>query len=87
MFRLVRALKTDNKVVEGGSDGKLCYSEEEGGKFWKDYMDKIISKENDWGHNVEGDAVDGSVVCVMSVLCHEGLPPWVERSACYSSPG
>ena len=24
----------------------------------------IMNEENDWDHNVEGDAVDGPVVCV-----------------------
>ena len=43
MFKLVIGLKTDSKEVEGGrcmrgSDGKLCFSEKEGGKVWKDYM-------------------------------------------------
>ena len=30
MFRQVKGLKTDSKEVEGGSDGKLCFSEKEG---------------------------------------------------------
>ena len=25
---------------------------------------RIMNEENDWGHNVEGDAVEGHVVCV-----------------------
>ena len=55
---------TDSEVVEGGSDGKLCFSEKERGKVWKDYMERIMNKENDWDRNVEGDAVEGPVVCV-----------------------
>ena len=31
---------------------------------WKDYMERIINEENDRYHNVEGDAVEGPVVCV-----------------------
>ena len=27
-------------------------------------MDRIMNEENYWDHNVEGDAVDGPVVCV-----------------------
>ena len=27
-------------------------------------MERIMSEENDWDHNMEGDAVDGPVVCV-----------------------
>ena len=44
------------------SDGKLCFSEDE--RVWKDYMERIMNEENDWHHNVEGDAVDGPVVCL-----------------------
>ena len=62
MFRLVRGLKTDSKEVEGGSDGKLCFSEKERGKVWKNYMEKIMIEGNDWDHNVEVDAVEGPVV-------------------------
>ena len=43
MFRLVKGFKTDSKVVNGGrcmrgSGGRLCFSEKERGKAWKDYM-------------------------------------------------
>ena len=27
-------------------------------------MERIMNKDNDWDHNVEGDAVEGPVVCV-----------------------
>ena len=69
MFRLVKRLKTDSKEVEGGrcmrgSDGKLCFSEKEIGKVWKNYMERIMNEENDWDRNVEGDAVKGPSVCV-----------------------
>ena len=64
MFRLVKGLKTDSKEVEGESDGKLCFSEKEGGKVWKDYVERIMNEENYWDHNVEADAVEGPVVCV-----------------------
>ena len=36
----------------------------EGGKVWKDYVERIMNEENDWDHYVEGDAVEGPVVCV-----------------------
>ena len=69
VFRSVKGFKTDNKEVEGGrcmrgSDGKLHFSDKERGKVWKDYMERIMNEENDWGHNVEGGAVEGLVVCV-----------------------
>ena len=47
-----------------GSGEKLCFSEKERGKVWKDYMDRIMNEENNWDHNVEEDAVEGPVVCV-----------------------
>ena len=47
-----------------GSDRKLCFSGKESGKLRNDYMEKITNEENDWNHNVEGDAVEGPVVCV-----------------------
>ena len=64
MFGLVKGLKTDSNEVEGGKcmrgcDGKLYFSEKEGGEVWKDYMERIINEENDWVQNVEGDAVEG----------------------------
>ena len=40
-----------------GSDGKLCFSEKERHKVWKDYMDWITNEENNCCHNVEGDSV------------------------------
>ena len=48
MFTIVKALKTDSKEVEGGrcmrgSDEKLCFSEKERGKVWKDYMERIMN--------------------------------------------
>ena len=69
MFRLVKGLKTDSNEVEGGmcmrgSDGKLCFSEREKGKVWKDYMERIMDEENDWDCSAKGDAVEGPVVCV-----------------------
>ena len=47
-----------------GNDGNPCFSEKRRGKVWKDYMGRIMNEENDWGHNVEGDAVEASVVCL-----------------------
>ena len=43
MFRLVIGLKTDSKEVDGGrcmrgSGGNLCFSENDRGKVWKNYM-------------------------------------------------
>ena len=43
------------------SDGKLCFSEKERSNVWKDYMERIMNKENDCDYNVD---VEGPVVCV-----------------------
>ena len=51
----------------GGSDEKLCFSEKEIGKYWKDYMERIMNEENDWDCNMEGDLVEAPVVC----MCRE----------------
>ena len=68
MLRLVKGLKNDSKeVVAGryvrGSDGKLCFSEKERGKVWKDYMERILNEKNEWDHKMEGDAVERPAVC------------------------
>ena len=48
MFSLVKGLLVDSKEVEGGRrmrgiDGKLCFSEKERGKVWKNYMERIMN--------------------------------------------
>ena len=47
-----------------GSDGKLRLSEKKRGKIWKYYVERMMNEENDRDHSVEGDAVEGPVVCV-----------------------
>ena len=42
----------------------IYISEKERGLVWHDYMERIMSEENDLDHNVEGVAVEGQVVCV-----------------------
>ena len=43
---------------------KLCFSEKERGKVWKDYVERIQTEGTDWDHSVEGDAVEGPAVSV-----------------------
>ena len=45
------------------SDGKLYFSVKERGKIRKDNMKLIMNKLIDRDHDVEGDSVEGSVVC------------------------
>ena len=42
---------------------KSCVSVIMRGNVWKDYVERIMNEENDWDHNVEGDAAEGPVVC------------------------
>ena len=44
MFGLIKGLKADSKEVEGGSDGKLCFTEKEKGNVWKDYIERIMNE-------------------------------------------
>ena len=78
MFRLVKTLKKDSKQIEvgrcmRGSDGKLCFSEKERCKVLKDCIERIINEENAWDNNLEGDAVEGPVVCVSKEEVIEAL--------------
>ena len=51
MLGLIKGLRIDSKEVEGGrcvrgSNGKLCFSENERCKVGKDYMKRIKNEEN-----------------------------------------
>ena len=66
MFKLVKSMKKDGKDVEGrrcmrGSDGRLNFSEKDRGRVWKEHMDQIMNKENEWDQNVQADLVEGLV--------------------------
>ena len=73
MLRLEKGLKSDINDIEGGRDGKLCFSEKERGNVWKDYVERIMNEEDGWDHNVEGDAVQDSVVSVSREEVHQAL--------------
>ena len=51
MFGQVKSTKIDRKIL--GSGGNLCFSEKEKDRTWKDYMQRNISEEYHWDHNVE----------------------------------
>ena len=57
-------MKLQLEGVMIGNYGKLCFGEKESGKVWNDYMRRIMHEENDWDRNVDGNAVEGRVVCV-----------------------
>ena len=48
-------------------------------------MERIMNEENDWDHNVEGDAVEGPIVWVgredvLQALYENRKSPWTFRS-------
>ena len=50
-------MKNEGKDMEGerclrGGDGRLGFSEEDRAKIWKEHMEKIMNKENEfwWKH-------------------------------------
>ena len=62
-------LKINSEHVEGVrlmrvSELKFCFSEKEEGIVWKDFLNKMMSGQNGWDHDVEGNVVDGPVECV-----------------------
>ena len=80
--------RTETDSIEGrrfmrGCNGKLCFSDKESGKVWNEYMERIMNEENDWDHNVEGDAVEGPVVCV----CREELLQVLHKMKPGKDPG
>ena len=84
MLRPVKGLKTYSKESEGGrcmrgNDGKLCFSEKERGKVWKDYMERIMNEEND-GKNMEGPEVCVSREEVPQALNENRKSPWTFQS-------
>ena len=40
-----------------------CVSVRRRGKVWNDYMERIMTEENDWDHNMEEDAAEGPEGC------------------------
>ena len=63
MFKQVNGLQIVGKEIKGGRDGKKICGGKERYKFWTDYMERVMNKEDDLDHNVEGDAVEGLVDC------------------------
>ena len=51
-------MKKDGKDIEGGrymrgADGRLGFSEKDRKRTWKNRMEEIMNKENDWEHVTE----------------------------------
>ena len=50
----------EGRCLRGG-DGRLGFIEEDRAKMWKEHMEKIMNKENEWDHMEETDVVEGPV--------------------------
>ena len=66
VFKHVKSMKKDGKDVEGGrcvrgSDRRLNFSKKDGGRVWKEHMERIMIEENEWDQNVQADLVEGPV--------------------------
>ena len=66
IFTQVKFMKKDGKDIEGGrcmrrKDGRLDLSENDRKRIWKNHMEEIINKENDWDHLAEASMVEGPI--------------------------
>ena len=66
IFTLVKLMKKDGKGIEGGrfmrgKDGKLGFSKEDRKRIWKNHMEEIMNKENDWDHVTAVSTVEGPI--------------------------
>ena len=58
--------KEDGKGIEGGrcvkgKDGRLRFSEKDRKRIWKNHMEEIMNKENDWDHVTAASMVEGPI--------------------------
>ena len=44
-----------------GKDGRLGFSAKNGKIIWKNHVEKIMNKENDWDHMTAASMVEGSI--------------------------
>ena len=56
-----------------GKDGRLGFIEEDRAKIWKEHMEKIMNKENNWDQMVESDVMEGPVEKVTSKEITEAM--------------
>ena len=62
IFTLVKFMKKDGKDIEGGrcmrgKDKRLDFSEKDRKRIWKNHMEEIMNKENNWNHVTEASMV------------------------------
>ena len=66
IFALVKFMKKDGKDIEGGrcmrgKDGTLGFSEKDRKIIWKNHMEEIMNKENDWDHVTAASIIEGPI--------------------------
>ena len=66
IFTLVKFMKNDGKDIEGGKcirgkDGRLGFSKKDRKRIWKNYMEEIMNKKNDWDHVTGASMVEGLI--------------------------
>ena len=66
IFTLVKFMKKDGKDIERdrcmiGKDGRLGFSKKDRKRIWKNYMEEIMNKKNNWDHVTEASIVKGSI--------------------------
>ena len=66
IFTLVTFMKKDGKDIEGGrcmkgKNGKLDFNEKDRKRIWKNHMEEIVNKENDWDHVTEASMLEGPI--------------------------
>ena len=44
-----------------GSDARLNFTEKDRAKDWKEHMERIMNKENEWDLSMKAELVDGPV--------------------------
>ena len=62
-------MKNDGKDIEGGrclirNDRKFDFSEKASKRIWKNHMQEIMNKKNDWNHMTQAKMVRGLIVKV-----------------------
>ena len=66
IFTVVKFTIKHGKGIEGGrcmkgKDGRLGFSEKDRKTIWKNHMEKIMNKENDWDHVTAASMVEGPI--------------------------
>ena len=66
ILTLVKFVKKGGKDIEGDrcmrrKDGRLGFSQKDKKRIWKNHMEEVMNKENDWDHVTETSIVEGPI--------------------------